>query len=99
MNHARRRRRCVGRNSRGRQDTLKVEPCPSSDFTCMKPPCFRTIVYYVESPSPVPLPISLVLKKRIENAFANTGRDPRPRVFHVKADVGMRTLFGQRLRW
>ena len=37
-------------------------PTPTSLHTPMKPPLCLTIPYAVESPNPVPLPLSLVVK-------------------------------------
>ncbi len=42
--------------------TLKVVPLPGSLYTQMQPALCLTIPYTVESPRPVPLPTSLVVK-------------------------------------
>src|SRR4051812_9882092 len=61
----------------GSQMTNRV-PVPTSDSTSMRPPCCCTILYEIDRPSPVPLPISFVEKKGSKILGNTSGAMPPP---------------------
>ena len=63
--------------SAGRK-TRNVVPTSNSLATSMNPPCVLTIPNAVESPNPVPLPISLVVKKGSKILLMISGEMPCP---------------------
>ena len=58
--------------------TVKVEPRPSSVESMMRPPCSRTMPWLIESPSPVPSPSGLVVKKGSNTWAASASDIPGP---------------------
>ena len=53
-------------------------PCPTVELTSMKPPDCLTMPKTVESPRPVPLPTSLVVKKGSKIFSMTSGGMPVP---------------------
>ena len=77
----RRRPRAAGRR-------VNVVPRPGSLSTEMWPPLCFTMPYTVESPSPVPLPCSLVVKNGSKRCARVSASMPTPGVAHLEQHVG-----------
>src|SRR5258706_7575621 len=58
--------------------TVKRVPRPTVESTSMRPPCCCTILYEIDRPSPVPLPISLVEKNGSKILGSTSGAMPPP---------------------